>query len=408
MPQATRFRARALIGYAVIIALLVVGMVVTIGRMEDVSDGQIAYIRTEERDIGLVERLRWSGELMVSSGRGYLISGDGEFLEKLREAEADFNHAVRSLEHENVTPKVAALIAEVDRAATDFHSRQDALLEQRESGPPGAILARFESEVLPARFALSGALDRLVRHKGDVIERIYREAGEQRAHLMAGEYGLLAILVIVGVGAAWYFASKLEQAYRREADALETTRRALIARDDLMGIVAHDLRNPLGAIMMKAELVEQLVHEGRVRSHAQSIHSIATRMAELIKATLDVTTIEAGRFAITPERCDVDALVHEALDVFGPLATSRQVTLELEVMSDGIVIHGDRERLFQVLSNLLGNALKFTPPGGRVTLRVERVSERVRFSVVDTGAVIPAENVPLFFDRYWKLVTRGL
>ncbi|MGE3458418.1 MAG: CHASE3 domain-containing protein, partial [Kofleriaceae bacterium] len=240
-----------------IIALLVIGMVFTIARMEQVSDGQIAYIRTEERDIGLVERLRWSGELMVSAGRGYLISGDSEFLEKLREAEANFNHAVRSLERETVTPKVAALISEVDRAAAEFHARQDALLEQREGQPPDTILARFESEVLPARYALSSALDQLVMHKGDVIERIYREAGQHRAQLMAGEYGLLAILVIVGVGAAWYFASKLEQAYRREADALETTRRALIARDDLMGIVAHDLRNPLGAIMMKAELVQQ-------------------------------------------------------------------------------------------------------------------------------------------------------
>jgi signal transduction histidine kinase len=125
------------------------------------------------------------------------------------------------------------------------------------------------------------------------------------------------------------------------------------------------------------------------------------RMEGLIKTMLDVTTIEAGRFAVNVARCSVADLVGETADVFGTLAAAKQVRFEQAVKEPELVLIVDRERVLQVLSNLIGNALKFTPPGGRVLLTVERHDEMARFGVLDTGSGISAESLPRVFDRFW-------
>jgi signal transduction histidine kinase len=179
------------------------------------------------------------------------------------------------------------------------------------------------------------------------------------------------------------------------------------ARDELMAIVAHDLRNPLGAITMRAALMQKVPDSERVREQAEAVENIAMRMEYLIKTMLDVTTMEAGKFSVSPGRCDVDELLREATEMFETLSASKEVEIEQVVPDQGLAIHADRERVLQVLSNLLGNALKFTPQGGRVTLRAERQGATVRFGVQDTGPGIGRENLPRIFERYWKVETPG-
>jgi signal transduction histidine kinase len=130
-------------------------------------------------------------------------------------------------------------------------------------------------------------------------------------------------------------------------------------------------------------------------------------MEYLIKSLLDVSTMEAGRFSVTPAPCSVARVARETSEMFASLAAQREVRLEQRVDGSGLAILADRERVLQVLSNLLGNALKFTPPGGQVTLSVERHGPVVQFAVVDTGPGIPDENLAHVFDRFWKDETPG-
>jgi signal transduction histidine kinase len=158
---------------------------------------------------------------------------------------------------------------------------------------------------------------------------------------------------------------------------------------------------------MKAALLRRTAESAKTRERAESIENVTRRMEYLIKSMLDVTTMEAGRFSVTPVRCDVKSLLRETSEIFETLAGSKQIQLQQKEAEPGLVVHAERERVLQVLSNLLGNALKFTPPGGNVVLAIARHDEGVRFTVADTGPGIPDQYLPHIFDRFWKAEARG-
>ncbi|WP_437939509.1 sensor histidine kinase [Sorangium sp. So ce341] len=408
MPTRTRFEATARRGYAILILLLAVGMAFSLRRFSSVADAQIAWLSAKERNITLVERLRWTAELIVSHGRGYLVSGNGELLAEAEDAKARFREITRELHAHAISPTERQLVADVERAAGRFILLQRELLAVRErSEDAGLIARRFDEELRPLRWDLYRSLERLVDHKAPAIEAAYAGARVERAELALRLYSLLGLLASTGLGVAWYFTRRLGGLYHQVREAREAARRAVTARDELMGIVAHDLRNPLSAITLKAARLRRAADSEQVRQQAESIENVGKRMEQLIRTMLDAATLEASKFPVTPAPCAVDDLLRETLELFGPLAESKRIRLEQSVSAPGLVIFAERGRVLQVLSNLVGNALKFTPQGGRVTLSVDRENEVARFGVADTGPGIPREDLQSIFERFWKAETPG-
>jgi len=180
----------------------------------------------------------------------------------------------------------------------------------------------------------------------------------------------------------------------------------LIARDDFIGMVAHDLRNLLGGIALGAEVQVKIAtgdEKGRlVLETAQKIRRMAARMNRLIGDLVDVANIEANRFAIVPSDLDPRALIREALEAFEPAASAEGIALDTTT-ADSSMARGDRDRTLQVLGNLLSNAIKWTPGGGKICVRVAPVGSEVRFSVADTGPGIPSDHVESIFERFWQV-----
>jgi CHASE3 domain sensor protein len=172
MKRARRFEVSALLGYAAIVFLLAIGMAIAIDRMQRVTTSQLEQIRKEELTTTLAERVRWNAELIVSTGRGYLLSGDRKLLEELKEAGDNFDKNIHSLEQRLLTPVGVALVSDVKRAANQFRSIQTQLAAERERPTGGAsVVTRFENELIPARRALSRSLDRLNDHEAQGTER---------------------------------------------------------------------------------------------------------------------------------------------------------------------------------------------------------------------------------------------
>ena len=188
----------------------------------------------------------------------------------------------------------------------------------------------------------------------------------------------------------------------------EALKRAIAARDEVLGFVAHDLRNPLGAILMQASLLERLAPEPERRDQKakELIVRSAKHMNRLIQDLLDVATIEGGRLKVEPSRLSASDLVREAVEAHATLATASGVDLRLDVSHDVPAILGDRDRLLQVFENLIGNALKFTPVGGRITVAAAPRNTEVLFSVADTGAGIAPEGLAHIFDPFWQAAAR--
>lgn len=212
----------------------------------------------------------------------------------------------------------------------------------------------------------------------------------------AQPYGPADLAFAVAFARAAALAVDNARLYRME-------QRAVQARDEVLGVVTHDLRNPLSVLSMCASSLLEGQHgaETAVRETAETIRDAAAWALRLIQDLLDVAMIEAGHLALERRPQDAVILISKAAVMFERMAEERSLRLVLDVPDQLPQVEADGERVLQVLSNLIGNALKFTPAGGEIRLGAEAGEGQVRISVADTGTGIPAEQLLHVFDRYW-------
>lgn len=194
----------------------------------------------------------------------------------------------------------------------------------------------------------------------------------------------------------------LADSERRRAEAEAAVR----SRDEVLSIVSHDLRNPVSTVTMSASLLldpEITLDEAQRQIQLEVITRSAHRMNRLIQDLLDVARIEGGRLTISCRCEDPGALAMEAFEAFRPIAGQKSQQLECDVAPELRPVYADRDRVLQVLSNYLNNAVKFTPEGGRIVLRARPGPEGgVVFSVSDTGPGIPEDGLARLFGRFWQ------
>lgn len=182
---------------------------------------------------------------------------------------------------------------------------------------------------------------------------------------------------------------------------------ALAHRDDFLGMVSHDLRNLLNGIVLHATVLSAKASESdegqRTVEGMKHIQRYVVRMNRLIGDLIDVTSIDAGKLAVQIQRGDAAALLTEAVDVFAHAAAEKGIRLVSESAERPLVADFDHDRLFQVLVNLISNAIKFTPRGGAVSIRAERLGGVLCICVRDTGAGIPNNMLEAVFARFWQV-----
>ncbi len=180
-------------------------------------------------------------------------------------------------------------------------------------------------------------------------------------------------------------------------------------RDQVLGVVAHDLRNPLGVISLHASALRRRGQqpERRNQQHKDAIERATRRMNHLIQDLLDVAVLEGGRLRVEKTQLSPNDLIGEAVETQRAQAAATSIELRVELAPDVPPILGDRERLLQVFENLIGNALKFTEAGGRVTAGVAPGESGVLFWVADTGRGMTPEELARVFDRFWQASARS-
>jgi len=193
--------------------------------------------------------------------------------------------------------------------------------------------------------------------------------------------------------------------------ALENTRlyqeakRALRDRDDMLSVVSHDLRNPVNAIVLLTGAALQRSNGDAVMMPHDEVESIraAARQADgLIQDLQDVSRIAMGRLRVEPMPTSIVDIVEEAATMFAPAVKAAELTLLRMIDHEAPILMIDRDRILQLLSNLLGNALRFTPPEGVVTVLLETRTSDVRIAVRDTGPGVNPVDTSRVFERYWQ------
>ncbi len=179
-------------------------------------------------------------------------------------------------------------------------------------------------------------------------------------------------------------------------------------REDLTHMIVHDLRNPLSSIMSSLELLRARLQDPTIDIPLDQLFTVAQRSGErlfgLIDSILDVARLESGKAELNYQVIDVGDMVREAVEQVRPVVVGREIRLSFHVPPGLPLIQGDRNLLLRTLTNLLDNALKFTPPEGEVRVTVDRPSaDTLRFAVSDTGPGIPLEHQERIFDRFARL-----
>jgi PAS domain S-box-containing protein len=268
-----------------------------------------------------------------------------------------------------------SVIAQVDEAVLRRIARDDEHLRiLRELGLRSAMIVP-----LIAEDRVLGAVTLVAAESG----RVYREDDIRTAELVASRAAL---------------AVDKARLYRAAQQATQ-------ARDEVLSIVSHDLRNPLNTIIMSAGFLLEFAGTGANGSDTRQLAIIkrqAEQMNRMIHDLLDVARIEAGRLAVEERKEDPASLLREACEAAQRLAESEALTVSNEAEPDLPPVCADRQRVLQVMSNLIGNAIRFTPADGRITLEARRDGEYVRFSVSDTGTGIDAADLPHLFERFYQ------
>jgi signal transduction histidine kinase len=195
--------------------------------------------------------------------------------------------------------------------------------------------------------------------------------------------------------------SDLSRQVVREKDAVR-------ARDELVAVVSHDLRSPLTVIVMQCGMMQRVIaadvspSSKRLNSAIDTLQRATARMTNLLEDLLDTSKIEAGRYLISPQPLEISQFFEDAWSLLTPLALNKFIDLTF-AGEPQLKIMADPERMFQVLSNLVGNAIKFTPKEGRISVTAAVQGDFVAISVVDSGSGIAPDQLPHVFERYWRI-----
>lgn len=190
--------------------------------------------------------------------------------------------------------------------------------------------------------------------------------------------------------------------------AEKAAQRSKHIQEDVLAVVSHDLRNPLSVVMLQANLLaKEFERDEKAAANFMpkllKITQSCQRMNKLIEDLLLVTNLEEGKLHVNKTAVSVNELLNDVIASFEDIAAQKQVRLVLNFdYKKEHVIQADRDRIFQVFGNLISNALRFTPPEGKIEVGMEENPTSYLFHVKDTGAGIPASNLTHIFDRYWQ------
>jgi PAS domain S-box-containing protein len=255
----------------------------------------------------------------------------------------------------------------------------------------GGTTARTRSEML-RRLGLRSFIAVPLRARGRIIGAL--DFGVIDSERRFGPADLALALELAGRCALAIDNARLH----REA------RDALAAREHMLAVVSHDLRNPIGAIQMAASIIPRIAADEARRDRAEQVSTTIARacdrMNRMVGDLVDIASIDAGLLSVERASLSVDALVAESVEAARPAADAAGVELTWHPPDERMHAIGDHDRLQQVLGNLLSNAIQVTPRGGRVWVRHRRRGDGALLSVSDTGPGIPREQQARIFAAY--------
>lgn len=403
------FRAvirRAVLVPFILVAVFAIGMLWQLNsRVQDA-----AWVDHTDRVIALGQEVSFDFADTSADLRGYLLVGDESMLAGFRnsyaEAQKDLG-TLSALVRDN--PSQVERLLRIVRIGEEWKGYADQELAfKKTEGDYRTVIRSGES--IKRMTEIQDELSKFAAAEHEL--RTERSAASGRGEfyaiifLGAASLAISGILAILARRDVETVAAMFRTALANEAAARAQAETANHAKDEFLGTVSHELRNPLNSVLMWARALQGgEANPDRMKRGLEAIERGARSQAEMVEDLIDTARIESGKLRLDVRPLDVAPLIEAAIETVLPAAESKQIRIQAVLDSNTGRVAGDAQRLQQVFWNLLSNAVKFTPRDGRIQVQLERINSHLEVSVSDTGRGIEASELGRVFDRFWQADT---
>jgi two-component system sensor histidine kinase GlrK len=428
------------IGYLAIFILVIAMSVYAVVRIGQFNEVTQSVLMTDNRIIDYAGKLIDAILSQVRYERKFIISKDKAFYNQFLSFKNDFDRYLEEVMSIAVSPQVISFLNRAKESYQSYQSLFNDELKYLKSGHSYS-LQLFQQEKERASNSiieeLEGLRTYIQQNTNDKIIKLYETGTEARrmAMVMTGTF------LILGIAISFYINRSITQPistvmrktreiakgdFKGDLNLSSPPELAELAgafnlmcnklneldkmKSDFFSTMAHELRNPLSTIKMGISLLVEGMQESKTEGQKELLLLLegeTNRLIRLVNSLLDLSKMEAGMMTYHLEQQDLPPLIDQAIKEIGPLVEAKKINLETKIMEGLPIIKIDSERVLQALRNIIGNAVKFTPDGGRVGVLARPIEKGVEVSVEDTGPGIPAENLPTIFEKFQQVNNKG-
>ncbi len=369
-----------------------------------------AVINVDVRALVELERIRTVAASEFANSRAFFLLGSRALFDEQKKDQQTFKDALVNFEKNYSLPQIPEIIKRIDTISQQHQETFDQAMKFREQQTESKIVGQFyHSKTVPMRTHINEALDEIVQLHNAELDRARAQARDAalgaEVQIPRGMVWFTGLVAILFLGVALLVVRMVNERKRQVAERnrlYEEARKAVLARDEVLAAVSYDLREPLNNITQAAESILASPEASSAHESAELIKSSVTISEGLLKDILDQSTADMRSITLRLDQLGINEILDDARQMLQPLANQRDVRLQFDSVNPPVLAFFDRERVLRVLSNLVGNAIKFSPKHNKVVVKVRSDQQFVYVSVADSGPGIPEKQIPGIFDHFWQ------
>lgn len=401
------FERKALVVFTIIFVAVIVGAWGYALRLRQTVSANNAVNHVDPGALIEVERIRNLAESQMANSRSFFLLGSKALFDKQKKDKQDLLDSLASFEKKYNLPEIPAIMKRMDGIETQEQEIFDQAMEYRAKQTESKIVGQYyQSKTSAVRNQINDSLDEIVSLHNAELNRARTEAKkaalDAETQIPRGMTWLTGALAVIFLGMALLVTRMLSERFRQIAERnrlYNEAQKAVQARDEVLSAISRDLEEPLTAINT---LAKSLKSSTEIPEDAELIQTSVTTTENLIKDILDQKKADMGSLTLRLDQLGIDEILDDARLILQPMAKQRDVRLQIESVNPPVLAFFDKERVIRVLSNLIGNAIKFSPKHSKVIVKVRSDQQFVNISVTDAGPGIPENQLTEVFDHFWQ------
>ncbi|MEK7358342.1 MAG: HAMP domain-containing sensor histidine kinase, partial [Bdellovibrionota bacterium] len=397
-----------------VLLVVLVGVLVTAWgaamKLRETVAANAAVMNVDPGALIEIENIENLSEALVSDSRAYFLMGSKSIFDKQQAEKRAFGDAIVKFERQYSLPQVPEILKKIEALKTQEQDFFDQAMAFREKLTESKIVGQFyQSKTSPLLAQMKEHFAELAKlHAAELAgaQERAREAGlEAQAQIPKGMTWLTQALGLLFLCTSLLVVRvmRVRSFHLRERDRLvEEAKKAILSRDEVIAAASQDFREPLKALDEIADGLNAAQSPADVAAGAEAVKSTISEMRSLIEDIQDQKKADMGQLALRLDQLRVADILEEAQVMLQPLAKQRGMTLQFDAVNPSILAFADKERVLRVISNVIGNAVKFGPKHSRITVKVKADQQFANISIADSGPGIPEHQLGSLFEKFWQ------